>query len=123
MIPTMSPDTVTLATLATAALELGLASYYANAAWRGARLWLPAQVQRHAAQRFALDRYIFRYSVPAAARRQFLLAHVFASVGFACLTVLAFAQAPLTGGLTFAAVTALAFYQTVVCWQKLRRSR
>jgi hypothetical protein len=118
----MSLDAVTLATLSAAALELGFAGYYARAAYRGARLWLPAEVHRHVAERFALDRHLFRHPVPAAARRQFVLAHVFASIGFACLTVLAFAQAPFAGGLVFAAVTALAIFQTAACWRKLRRA-
>ena len=118
----MSPPAVTLLTLAAAALELGLAGYYFQAAFDSARLWLPYPWQQKTiAARFSLDRFLWRSAVPAAARRQYLMAHVFACVGLLCLAVPALVHGPLPGGLLFAGLTALALGDCWLCWRKYRR--
>lgn len=119
----MGPNAVNLLTLAAAALELGCARYYFYAPFDKARPLLPRPLQGELSARFAVDRFIWDGAVPLAARRDYLLSHVFASVGFACLTVLALAQGPLAGGLLFVTVTALALADTWLCWRKYRRSR
>ena len=114
----MGPNAVSLLTLVVAALELGVAGYYFCAACDQAR---PQQDER--TSRFAVDRFIWSGAVPLTARRDYVMAHVFASIGFACLAVLALAQGPLIGGLLFAGVTALTLADTLMCWRKHRRLR
>jgi len=112
---------VTLATLAAAALELGLCGYYWQGAFAEARPWLPYPLQEQMSARFALDRYIFKPAMPQAARRRYMLSHVFGCIGLVCLTILAYANGPLIGALAFAAVSLAAFGQTFAQWRKYRR--
>jgi hypothetical protein len=117
----MSPDAVTIIVLAAAAFELGLAGYYFYAAFDRARPWLPQPLQDDMRARFAIDNFIWRGMVPTPARRQYLLSHVCACVGLSCLTILAFTQGPLIGGLLFAGITALALADCWFCWRHYRR--
>ena len=112
----MGPNAVSVLTLLVAALELGVAGYYFCTACDQAR---PQREER--ISRFAIDRFIWSGGVPLVARRAYVLSHVFASIGLACLAVLALAQGPLFGGLLFAGVTALALTDTWLCWRKYRR--
>ena len=114
---------ITLLTLAAAALELGLCGYYYYAAYDAARLWLPYPLQERMTARFALDRFIFRPAIPHAARRHYLIAHVFGCLGLFSLTILAFANGPRFGGLAFAALSLIALVQTFIDWRKVRALR
>jgi hypothetical protein len=114
----MGPNAVSVLTLLVAALELGAAGYYFCAACDQAR---PPRKER--TSRFAIDRFIWDGGVPLSARRTYVLSHVFASIGLACLAVVALAQGPLFGGLLFAGLTALALADTFMCWRKHRRLR
>ena len=118
----MSPA-INLVTLVAAALELGLCGYYYYAAYDTARLWLPYPLQERLTARFAFDRFIFRPAVPQAARRSYLVAHVFGCLAFVSLAILAFANGPAAGGFAFAALSLLALGQTLVDWRKDRRLR
>jgi len=111
-------QSVTLVTLAAAGLELGLCGYYWQAAFADVRPWLPYPLQEQATARLALDRYIFRSVIPHGARRRYLLAHIFGTLGLASLTLLALANGSAAGALAFAAVTVLALGQTVANWRK-----
>lgn len=112
---------VTLMTLAAAALELGLASYCFCTAIDQARTWL-SQPESEVRTRFAIDRYIWSDPVPAAARQRYLMSHIYACIGFVCLTALAFAHGPPTGGLFFAGISVLTIGQTWLNWRKYRRT-
>jgi len=118
----MSPA-IDLVTLTAAAFELGLCGYYYYAAYDAARLWLPYPLQERRTARFAFDRFIFRPAMPHAARRRYLIAHVFGCLGFVSLAILAFANGPSAGGLAFAALSLLALGQTCLNWRKDRRLR
>jgi hypothetical protein len=118
---TTSLDTISLLTLAVAALTLGLSGYYFFAAFDTARPWLPQPMQENVRARFALDRYIWSRMMPTPARWQYLLSHVSACVGLGCLAVLAIMRGPLFGGLMFAAITAFALVDCWLCWRKYRR--
>ncbi len=119
----MNPDAITLLTLAAAAIELGLAGYYFFAAYNSARLQLPQPLQREMRAPFALDRVIWSGAVPTPARRQYLLSHVFASVGLGTLAILSITRGPLFGGLLFAGIAAFALTDCWLCWRKYSRTR
>ena len=118
------PPAVTLVTLAAAALELALCGYYWQSAFAAARPWLPYPLQQdELAARFAISRFIWKSAVPPAARRRYLIAHVFACLGLVSLTLLAFANGSAPGAAGLAAVSALALGQTLVDWRKSRALR
>jgi len=116
-----SLDTISLLTLAVAALALGLSGYYFFAAFDAARPWLPQPLQEEMRARFALDRFIWHGMVPTPVRWQYLLSHVFACIGLGCLAILAITHGPLIGGLLFAGIAALALADCWLCWRKYRR--
>lgn len=118
--PGMAPA-VTLITLAAAALEFGLCGYYWQSAFADTRPWLPQPLQEEMRARFAVDRFIWSRAVPLAARRRFLMAHIYGCLGLVSITILAFANGPLSGGLVFAAISLLALGQTVVHGRKYQR--
>ena len=112
---------VTLITLTAAALELGLCGYYWQSAFADVRPWLPYPLQEQQVKaRFAMDRYIFRPTMPQVARRCYLLSHIFGCIGFVSLTILAFANGPLVGALAFISISALALEQTWAVWRRYR---
>ncbi len=113
---------ITLLTLAVAALELGLSGYYWQSAFVEVRPWLPYPLQEQRSARFVLDRYIFRAVIPLAARRRYLLAHVFGTIGLVSLTILASAGASLVGAFALAGVSLMAFGQTFAAWRRFRNS-
>jgi len=92
-----------LITLAVAALELGIAGYYSGNAINQSRHILMQGPKKPLAARPTLDELIWSRASPSA--HDYFLAHVFATVGFACLSVLAIAQGPLLGGLLYISLT------------------
>ena len=73
-----SPDTISVLTLAVAALALGLSGYYFFAAFDAARPWLPQPLQEEMHARFVLDRFIWRSTVPTPVSWQYLLSRAVA---------------------------------------------
>jgi len=113
---------ITLLTLAVAALELGIAGYYSGKTIEHSRHILMHGPKKQLPARPAIDELIWSPTASPLARHDYLLAHVFASVGFACLSVLAAAQGPLLGGLLFTGLTLVALCDTLLCWRKYRGS-
>ncbi len=119
----MRPDTVSLLTLAAAALALGLSGYYYFTAFNAARPWLPQPLQEEMRALFALDQFIWNNTMPTPVRWQYFLSHIFTCIGLACLAILALTHGPLFGGLMFAVIAAFALVDCWLCWRKYSRTR
>ena len=119
----MTPNAVNFMALAAGALALGMAAYYWATAFAEAKPWFPQPLQEELRARFAIDSFIWSGAVPAAARRNYLLSHVYGCFGMICLTILATAHGTLIGSLLFVGVTVLWLAQTWLCWRKYRRLR
>lgn len=109
---------ITLLTLAVAALELGIAGYYSAKAIEHSRHILMQGPRKELPARPTIDELIWSRTASPLAWHDYLLAHVFASVGFACLSVLATSQGPLLGGLLFIGLTVVGLGDTWLCWRK-----
>jgi len=117
----MNPDAFALLMLGVIAVSLGLAGYYFLTAFDQARPMLPASLQDEFAARFALDRFIWSGTPAAAARRSYLLSHVFGCIAFCGMTALAAGNdsAPVTVWL-FAGATVIALIVTLRAWFRFR---
>lgn len=109
---------VTLFMLAVAALELSAAAYYSCKAIEQAQSISPRAAKERLRAASAFDKLLRSGTAPIEACRDYLLAHVFASVGFTCLAVLAATQGPILGSLLFTGITMLAIGDTWLCWRK-----
>jgi hypothetical protein len=76
--------------------------------------------QKQLARRPTIEELIWSRTASHLAKYEFLLAHVFASIGFACLSLVAGAQGPLSGGLLFIGLTLVCLGDTWSCWRKYR---
>lgn len=108
---------ITLLTLAVAAIELGVAGYYSGKAIEHSRHNLMQGPYKQSSARPTIEELIWSGG-SSSAQRDYLLAHVFASVGFACLSVLAIAQGPLLGGLLLISLTLVGLVDTWLCCRK-----
>lgn len=109
---------ITLLTLAVAVLELSIAGYYSGKAIEHSQYGLLQEPKKQLPARPSIDELIWSRTASPLAQYDYLLGHVFASVGFACLSVLAIAQGPLLGGLLFIGLTLACSADSWLCWKK-----
>lgn len=118
----MNADAFALLMLGVIAVSLGLAGYYFIAAFDQARPMLPAPLQGEFAARFAFDRFIWSGTATAAARRSYLLSHVYGCAGLLGMTVLAAGNSSPFAVWSLAGITVLAIVVTLRAWRRYRAS-
>jgi hypothetical protein len=102
---------------------LGITAYFSVSALQQIRPLLPIQFRDPLTSRYALDAFVWDTSMPASARRNYMISLIAATAAAACITGFMFLQGAMDGALAFAVVFILTAGLTVTRWIKYRDHR
>jgi hypothetical protein len=83
---------------------LGITGYFSVSALEQIRPLLPIQFRDPLASRYAFDAFVWNTSMPASARRNYMISLIAATTAAGCIAGFMFLQGPIGGALVFAGV-------------------
>jgi hypothetical protein len=99
---------------------LGFTGYFYVSALEQIRPLLPIQFRDPLTSRYAFDAFVWDISMPASARRNYMIALIAATTAAGCIASFMFLQGPIDGALVFAGVFILTAAFTLTRWIKYR---
>jgi hypothetical protein len=99
---------------------LGITGYFSVSALEQIRPLLPIQFRDPLTSRYAFDAFVWDTSMPASARRSYMIALIAATAAAGCIASFMFLQGPIDGALVFAGVFVFTAALALTRWIKYR---
>jgi hypothetical protein len=99
---------------------LGITGYFSVSTLEQIRLRLPIQFRDPLTSRYAFDAFVWDTSMPASARRNYMIALIAATAAAGCIASFMFLQGPIDGAMALAGVFVLTAAFTLTRWIKYR---
>jgi hypothetical protein len=99
---------------------LGVTGYFSVSALQQIRPLLPIQFRDPLTSRYAFDAFVWDTSMPASARRHYMISLIAATAAAGCIASFMFLQGRMDGALAFAGVFILTAALTMTRWIKYR---
>jgi hypothetical protein len=111
---------IAVISLIAAILLMGVSPHQFTSAQAELRPLLPPMLQEDIAVRFAMDKYVWDYSVPLIARRQYMRSLVFETFSIGLITIFVAIEGTALWSIAFASVFLIGVTHTLVRWIKYR---